>query len=944
MADTLSDIAKNASSMSVAELGSSLLGRKEATQKAQNKRDRKDARIAQILGVLTAGQGLFKNAFNRRQKELANFKTLDLLNNEADAKEISNISSIINVIPKDFTKAIDPATGLPYTVQRNTDRFFENQATAEAFTDKLSPIIDQQIKFSADANMAIDNPSKYDVVKERAAREIFQDMITGNKHITFLEGLEELYVDKGYTRDELIQQGIGVTPGSLSSLKTSRYAKMERELKNRPGLFNPKTYLNIFKSIGKDKSEQGELNIFQSLTEKDLSAPKMTEILDTMNLKGIVIPAFDKAMAQARLSPDRYLAKVRSSKFENQRTNMSDVVLVNLNYEIDKGKSFQKYGLQKYIDNGTMDDMAGHITQTDAVKFTFQTRAVGLSERLKYDKAFGITLYKEANPNASAKQLAEFAEDLKTTEFRNKFSALAVLKAGIVDKFGPTEEWAPSANTEDNVPLAMRDISKVSQTEFDREFEKNYGVSAANMADKIDPLISPMFKPTGEVTPEYHALPSNAGKIIAYDMQVNMVMNSQLNEQEKGERLEKFFNITPNPRGAPDVESYIVAMQSDTTQVGRTAEDFGVVAQTDMNLLRKLRKERGQIGNPEFLNPMQINREIDTLEKTLTNLESNQAPALGLIGADPTKTIPSDLSVNEKATAIAETKELLSLYKQQQAYQSTDQQGLRTNQEITTSINQLKSELVNTDDLKPSQIIAKERAIKKLEEELNYLDKPEETSEEEIVIEDGQVNPALLEPRKVGKDLALDAINLVTSLSKKESPEYVANIRDFLDGLVNNESVYGTHKDTFNNPVSNARGPFQIKDGVIGDDANLIGYYGDVIDVLSRNTGRGASVRAYNEQLKAELGIDLATAKPEDLDKMLYGAAFARAGLLLVDPPIPTDPKGKAYYYADHYHKGKNRDKIARAYLIKNKELFALSSSYIDSLVGGAKSLLAGDE
>ena len=83
---------------------------------------------------------------------------------------------------------------------------------------------------------------------------------------------------------------------------------------------------------------------------------------------------------------------------------------------------------------------------------------------------------------------------------------------------------------------------------------------------------------------------------------------------------------------------------------------------------------------------------------------------------------------------------------------------------------------------------------------------------------------------------------------------------------------------------------------------------------------------------------------PEDLDKMLYGAAFARAGLLLVDPPIPTDPKGKAYYYADHYHKGKDREKIARAYMIKNKELFALSSSYIDSLVGGAKSLLAGDE
>ena len=907
MADTLSDIAKNASSMSVSELGSSLLGRKEANQKAQNKRDKKDARIAQVLGVLTAGQGLFKNSFKRRQKELANIKTLDLLNNEADAKEISNISSIINVIPKDFTKAIDPATGLPYTVAQNTSRFFENPATAEAITDKLSPIIDQQIKFSADANMAIDNPSKYQVVKERAAQEIFKNMITGDKHITFLEGLEELYVDKGFTREELIQQGIGVTPGSLNSLKTSRYAKMERELQDRPGLFNPKTYLNIFKGIGKDKAEQGELNIFQSLTEKDLSAPKMTEVLETMNLKGIVIPAFDKAMAQARLSPDRYLAKVRSPKFENQRANMSDVVLLNLNAEIDKGKSFQKYGLQKYIDDGTMDDMAEHITGTDAVKFTFQTRAVGLSERLKYDKSFAMTLYKEANPNATPLQLAEFAEDIKTTEFRNKFSALAVLKAGIVDKpFSTEEEWAPASTA-----LAARDISKVSQSQFDREFEEAYGVSAANMADKIDPLISPMFKKTGEVTPEYHALPSNAGKTIAYDMQVNMVMNSQLNEQQKGERLEKFFNITPNPRGAPDVESYIVAMQKDIASV------------------RGVELQRSGI-NLSFTQNMRLNNLDQKIKQSKSFLNSSRDTA-------------SKTQLDTAQNNIVEYTNEINLILGNPENESSP--ALNKPERLAQEIKELKFTLeTSKDNLVPSEINRIEKKIIQTTKELEEYNYTEETSEEEIVIEDGQVNPALLEPRKVGKDLALDAINLVTSLSKKESPEYVENMRDFLDGLVNNESEYGTNKNTFSNPLSNARGPFQIKDGTIGDDANLIGYYGDVIDVLSRDTGRGASVRAYNEQLKAELGIDLATAKPEDLDKMLYGAAFARAGLLLVDPPIPTDPKGKAYYYADYYHKGKNRDKIARAYLRKNKELFALSSSYIDSLVGGTKSLLAGDE
>jgi hypothetical protein len=754
MADTFSDIAKNASSMSVTELGSSLLGRKEATQKAQNKRDRKDARIAQVLGVLTAGQGLFKNAFNRRQKELANVKTLDLLNNEADAKEIANISSIINVIPKDFTKAIDPTTGLPYTVEQNTNRFFSDPFTAEAFIDKLSPIIDQQIKFSADANMAVDNPSKYQVVKERAAREIFKDMIKGDKHITFLEGLEELYVDKGYTRDELLQQGLGITAGSLNSLKTSRYAKMERELKNRPGLFNPKTYLNIFKSIGKDKEDSGELNIFQSLTEKDLSAPKMTEVLDTMNLKGIVIPAFDKAMAQARLSPDRYLAKVQSPKYENQRANMTEIILPNLNSEIGKGKSFEKYGLQKYIDDGTMDDMTKHITQTDAVKFTFQTRAVGLSERLKYDKAFGITLYKEANPNATPLQLAEFAEDLKTTEFRNKFSALAVLKAGIVDVgFSTTEEWAPTS-----IALATRDISKVSQTQFDKDFEKEYGVSAANMADKIDPLISPMFTKTGQVTPEYHALPSKAGKIIAYDMQVNMVLNSTLNEQQQGERLEKFFNVTPNPRGAPDVESYIEDMQKDIASV------------------RGVELQRSGI-NLSFAQNMRLNNLDQKIKQSKSFLNSSR---------DTASKTQLDTAKNNIVEYTNERNLILS------NPENESLPALTKPERLTQEIKELKFTLeTSKDNLVPSEINRIEKKIIQTTKELEEYNYTKETPEEETGTE--PVTLDITKPRAVGEDVMKAAINAVVDI-QGVNDEYKQTTKNFLGYVAKAESRLWTRR------------------------------------------------------------------------------------------------------------------------------------------------------
>jgi hypothetical protein len=869
MADTFSDIAKNASSMSVTELGSSLLGRKEATQKAQNKRDRKDARIAQVLGVLTAGQGLFKNAFNRRQKELANVKTLDLLNNEADAKEIANISSIINVIPKDFTKAIDPTTGLPYTVEQNTNRFFSDPFTAEAFIDKMSPIIDQQIKFSSDANMAVDNPSKYQVVKERAAQEVFQNMIKGNKHITFLDGLEELYKEQGYTRDELLQQGLGITAGSLNSLKTRRYAKMEQELKGSSGLFNPKTYLNIFKGIGKDKEDSGELNIFKRITEKDLSAPKISEVLDTMNLKGIVIPAFDKAMAQARLSPDRYLAKVQSPKYENQRANMTEIILPNLNSEIDKGKSFQKYGLQKYIDNGTMDDMTKHITRTDAVKFTFQTRAVGLSERLKYDKAFGITLYKEANPNATPLQLAEFAEDLKTIEFRNKFAALAVLKAGIVDvSFSTTEEWAPTS-----IALATRDISKVSQTQFDKDFEKEYGVSAANMADKIDPLISPMFTKTGQVTPEYHALPSKAGKIIAYDMQVNMVLNSTLNEQQQGERLEKFFNVTPNPRGAPDVESYIVAMQNDSK-----------VLDTNSNNLRYLSPSQRQM----------YNMNLSYISKAEKDIAAGNVSGRDFTGLSTSEEgSPKDIRQLQTKLEKFKASNIEMLNNPQGA------QGLQNQiQRVTDQINSLTSRLpLLQDNLAPTRY---QEQLKNLEDLKNKeldlqqqyeqygLDQPEETSEEETGTE--PVTLDITKPRAVGEDVMKAAINAVVDI-QGVSDEYKQTTKNFLGYVAKAESRYGLDKDTFNNE-KDAWGPMQII---------MSQSLAEIERRLNPKLAIGQPIREYNELLKDNLNIDLNNITKEDLEQPVVSAAVARAYFMVAVDAIPTEPEAMADYYVDNY-------------------------------------------
>ena len=59
--DKLNDIMQSWDTMDIGELGSSLLQRKGDIAKASAKAAKKDERIAMAMGVLMAGQSLYKN-------------------------------------------------------------------------------------------------------------------------------------------------------------------------------------------------------------------------------------------------------------------------------------------------------------------------------------------------------------------------------------------------------------------------------------------------------------------------------------------------------------------------------------------------------------------------------------------------------------------------------------------------------------------------------------------------------------------------------------------------------------------------------------------------------------------------------------------------------------------------------------------------------------------
>ena len=98
MADNFSDIMKNYKDMSVSEIGTSLLQQKETRDRQAAKASKKNQRVQQALGLLLAGQSIFKGAYKKREKELEDAYTFELANNKTQAQEINNVAALTQPI------------------------------------------------------------------------------------------------------------------------------------------------------------------------------------------------------------------------------------------------------------------------------------------------------------------------------------------------------------------------------------------------------------------------------------------------------------------------------------------------------------------------------------------------------------------------------------------------------------------------------------------------------------------------------------------------------------------------------------------------------------------------------------------------------------------------------------------------------------------------------
>lgn len=164
---------------------------------------------------------------------------------------------------------------------------------------------------------------------------------------------------------------------------------------------------------------------------------------------------------------------------------------------------------------------------------------------------------------------------------------------------------------------------------------------------------------------------------------------------------------------------------------------------------------------------------------------------------------------------------------------------------------------------------------------------PDEDEKKKVI----NMSNDVFEPKKVGKDVTFKAIDLVADSSEAAQ---------FLREIANVESKFGTDNNTFKRKDSS--GIFQVEDKA----------FNEVQRRLNPNEDVGASVRAYNEYLKENVGIDLTKVSYQDLDSPIYSAAFARAYLKIFPEAIPSDVEGRGAYWKKYYNTEKGKGTVAR--------------------------------
>lgn len=572
----MSEIMDNYKDMSVSELGSSLLQRKEERAKEARRSSRKQQNIEQALGLLLAGQAVFKTAYKKREKELDDSLAFELTNNDYQSKEINQLSQIVSTMPTDFGDA--------KTTDEKTDTFF-NSNNFSAFKQAVQPLIDVKMKQGfkgTDADfVSFQQSVAYDNSLDSAAKEYAREFIKDNNYKTFENELRGLLNAGDMDRVELFKQGIGLTAHRLTQAEKRNYALIVDEYRKKGNLVGG--FKEVLTRVGlrdKEKTnarakelglpENYDFNPFGKIDENTLSGPRMTQLIDSINLKGMTNRITDRAALLENTPDVSWREQARRESSKALRDNIRDSVLPSLKNDINSGNYPIKGKPFNHVNRNMFEESIKELSQDD----NFISDITAVSLRLKADRNFIEGVYSQTN---RAMSFEEFEKEIRNNpEYRSKVSAVLVISEGAKEK--SLTDFGDIGTAFSAAGRALGELTTLG-TRIDTEYEtegtlqKIYDRADSGIGHLIgDGIIPPLKEGQNYTAGEAYTDATQKVKEEIFDAELNRILKLHSDNPTKTEiMINNLFNNVKPPLDL-NVEEYLKRLSEK--QKEKNIKDF----------------------------------------------------------------------------------------------------------------------------------------------------------------------------------------------------------------------------------------------------------------------------------------------------------------------------------------------------------------------------------
>ena len=558
MADDLNNLFENFENKSIEELGSSLLGRQAEINKKQAKEAKKSKRIGQTLAMIGVGQKIFKNSYNKRAKELDKHEMFLLSNNDSQAKEVAQLGRIMQYMPdadwSEKNKALDINSKV---------KLYLEEHDGDGLAVKFKPVIDSLIKQDVGEdkfNAYKANTDSYETTYDSALHELLTDYLDTNKdtgkanYLGFEDELRDVLQLGDMDRLDLFKRARSISAYDLTQAEKRIIAERKSNYKNR-GLFN--TIKDGLSQVGLRNEKAGGMNLFKNIDETQLAGGNLNDVLNNLDLGGLIIGAVDESMGTYRNSFESMtdLARGDTKLYERAATNLN-----TFDANIRKKRIYDSDNKYKMtINRNSWYKFSDDILKDPVMKDEWVTDIAGMSLAFKNDVDFAERVYVGG---LEKKGLEYTDKDIK--DFRKKISSSEKYRFDIATAITAQRGFRPgggSFNPISGFNAAEYYDSTTDEKLYERyEYNRYNGNTPAILGEGIK------FKDNKYVTDASWNSMNTPSQQTAFDLQFKQIaVSPDISGREKLIMFEKLFNEIPNPYDAT-YEEYVENIAPEVVQ------------------------------------------------------------------------------------------------------------------------------------------------------------------------------------------------------------------------------------------------------------------------------------------------------------------------------------------------------------------------------------------